>query len=148
MVYIKADDGRILISPRELKLLLKGSFTAFIHILAHIRFYYMADEIWNGRSSLVFEADGEKLAAITLNDGAFNISFAGETFQITDETMNSIVYDRIEKTTPSEQRRPFAQLTMNLNDSNQFACGAAVICALEAVTATKTTIRKAEISAI
>jgi len=49
-----ADDGRIMTPPRELEPLLKGSFPAFYEIIGHIRFFYIADENWNGEASLIF----------------------------------------------------------------------------------------------
>jgi len=61
---IIADDGRILTPPKELEPLLKDAFPAFYKLLGHMRWFYMADEIWDGKSSLVFNADGEHFAAI------------------------------------------------------------------------------------
>lgn len=87
MYHIYADDGRFLTSPKELEPLLKGSFTAFSKILGYIRFFYMADEIWDGKSSLIFNAGGEQLAASMLDDGIFNIHIADEDFRIADETL-------------------------------------------------------------
>jgi len=121
--HIYADDGRILTSPKELEPLLRGSFPAFSKILGHIRFFYMADEIWDGRTSLVFKTIGEPIAAITLDDGTFHISIASEDFHIADENILDTVYDTLKKNAPAEQRRPYEQLTINLNDPNQFSCG-------------------------
>ena len=64
MLNMTADDGRILTPPKELEPLLKGAFPAFYKLLGHMCWFYMADEIWDGNSSLVFNADGEKLSAI------------------------------------------------------------------------------------
>ena len=44
-----ADDGRILTPPKELEPLLKDSFPAFSKLLGHIRFFYNANEIWDGK---------------------------------------------------------------------------------------------------
>ena len=123
MYYIYADDGRILTSPKELEPLLKGSFTAFSKLLGHIRFFYMADEIWDGKSSLIFSAGGEQLAAIMLDDGIFNIHISDEDFRIADETLLDIVFETLKKNIPSERHRPFEQLTVNLNEPNKFLCG-------------------------
>ena len=59
MKHITADDGRILTPPKELKPLLKDAFSAFHKLLGHIRFFYIADEIWDGKTSLVFKTGGE-----------------------------------------------------------------------------------------
>jgi hypothetical protein len=123
MYHIYADDGRILTSPKELEPLLKGSFTAFSKIIGHIRFFYMADEIWDGRSSLIFNAGGKQLAAIAIDDGIFGVHNADEEFRIANETLLDTVYETLMKTVSSERRRPFEQLTLNLNDPNQFPCG-------------------------
>ena len=56
MLHHYADDGRILTPPKELEPMLKDSFPAFSKLLGHIRFFYMADEIWDGKSSLIFDA--------------------------------------------------------------------------------------------
>lgn len=123
MKHIYADDGRILTSPKELEPLLKGAFSAFSKLLGHIRFFYMADEIWDGKSSLVFKTNGEPLAAITLDDDAFYINIVGEDFRIADETMLDAIYEVLNKNATPGQRRPAEQLTVNLNDPNQFPCG-------------------------
>jgi len=66
MFSFHADDGRILTPPKELKPLLKDTFPAFFKTLGHIRFFYVADEIWDGKSSLIFDTRGVQLAAVTL----------------------------------------------------------------------------------
>ena len=123
MYHQYADDGRILTSPKELEPLLKGSFTAFSKTIGHIRFFYMADEIWDGKSSLIFNADGEQLAAITLDDGVFYVHIADKEFQIDDETLLETMFEALKKTVPSGRCRPFEQLTVNLSDLNEFPCG-------------------------
>ncbi len=123
MYHFYADDGRVLTPPKELEPLLKGSFPAFSRILGHIRFFFMADEIWDGRSSLVFSAGSERLAAITLDDGVFSVQIADEEFRIENETSLDRVFGILRETVSSERRRPFEQLTINLNDPNQFPCG-------------------------
>lgn len=123
MLHHYADDGRVLTPPKELEPQLKGSFPAFSKTLGHIRFFYMADEIWDGKSSLVFTAGGEQLAAITLGDGIFHVHIADKDFIIADETILEIVLEALKKTVSSNRRRPSAQLTINLNDPNQFPCG-------------------------
>ncbi|MCL2153814.1 MAG: hypothetical protein FWH57_12870 [Oscillospiraceae bacterium] len=70
MKIVTKDDGRILTPPKELEPLLKSSFNAFSKLLGHIRFFYVVDEIWDGKSSLVFKAGGEQVSAITLENGA------------------------------------------------------------------------------
>jgi hypothetical protein len=79
MFHFFADDGRILTPPQELKPQLNGAFPAFSKLVGHIRFFYMADEIWDGKSSLVFNAEDELLTTITLNDDVFYVQIAGET---------------------------------------------------------------------
>ena len=123
MYHIYADDGRILTSPKELEPLLEGSFPAFSKIVGHIRFFYMVDEIWDGKSSLIFSADGKQLADITLDDSFFKIQIADEIFPIVDELLLDTVFEALTKTAPSAQQRPFEQLTINLDDPNQFPCG-------------------------
>ncbi len=122
MYYFYADDGRILTPPKELEPLLKGSFLAFSNLLGHIRFFYMADEIWDGKSSLIFNANGEQLASITLDDGNFNINIADKDFQIADETFLNIVFETLKSTVALIHHRPFEQLGAS-PDPNMFPCG-------------------------
>jgi len=117
-----ADDGRILTSPRELEPLLKGSFPAFIKTLGHIRFFYLMDEIWDGKSSLAFNAGGEQFIDITLDDGVFYIHIAENKFHIIDETLLGNAFEEIKKTVPIDWHRPFEQLTVN-PDPNVYPCG-------------------------
>jgi len=123
MLHHYADDGRILTPPKELEPLLKGSFPAFSKLLGHIRFFYMADEIWDGKSSLIFNGGGEPLAAIAIDDGVFYIHIANEDFLIADEALLDSVFEILKKTVPIDWHRPFEQLTVNLNDPNQYPCG-------------------------
>jgi hypothetical protein len=123
MLHHYADDGRILTPPKELEPLLKGSFPAFSKLLGHIRFFYMADEIWDGKFSLVFSANSEQLTAITLGDGFFYVHSADEDFRIADETLLETIFEVLKKTVPFGWRRPFEQLTINLNDQNENHCG-------------------------
>jgi hypothetical protein len=119
MYHIYADDGRIITPPKELEPLLKGAFPAFFKMLGHIRFFYMADEIWDGKSSLIFSASGKQIASILLGDGSFNIHIAEEIFRIADESSLSAIFDKLEKTALN-YRRPSEQLTIN---PNGFPCG-------------------------
>jgi hypothetical protein len=116
MFHFYADDGRILTPPKELKPLLKDSFAAFFKLIGHIRFFYVADEIWDGKASIIFIADGEQLAGITLDDGNFHINITNDDFQIFDESTLDIVFEALSKTTTVSQRRPAEQLTVNLNE--------------------------------
>ena len=122
MKHFTTDDGRILTPPTELEPLLKGSFPAFSKLLGHIRFFYLADENWDGKSSLVFNADGEPLTAVTLDDGVFHVHIANDDFRIADETLLDNVFEVLKKTVPIGRHRPFEQLTVNA-DPNVFPCG-------------------------
>ena len=123
MTHIHADDGRILTAPKELSPLLKGAFPAFIKLLGHIRFFYMADEQWDGEASLAFCAGGAELAVIALYDGVFEARVAGNDFRISDESQLDEVFGTLEKTAPSGCRRPFEQLTVNMDDPDENRCG-------------------------
>ncbi|MDR1465277.1 MAG: hypothetical protein LBJ11_08275 [Oscillospiraceae bacterium] len=123
MKHIYAADGRILTSPKELETLLKGAFLAFSQLLGHIRFFYVADEIWDGKSSLVFKTNGEPFMAVELDDGAFYINVAGENFPIADEGLLETAYEAIKKNATPNQCRPADQLTVNLSGPNAFHCG-------------------------
>jgi len=112
MLHHYADDGRILTPPTELEPLLKGSFPAFSKLLGHIRFHYMADEIWDGNASLRFSADGEQLAEVTLSDGAFDVHISNENFRVTDESSLGTVFNALEGAPPG-CRRPFEQRTLS-----------------------------------
>ena len=114
-----ADDGRILTPPKELEPLLKGSFPAFSEMIGHIRFFYIADEIWDGKSSLIFNASGGQIASVALDEGIFYVHITDKTFRIVDESSLSAVFDQLEKTC-GNYRRPSEQLTI---DPNGFPCG-------------------------
>jgi len=112
MYHFHADDGRVLTPPKELEPKLNGAFPAFSKLLGHVRFNYVADEIWDGKSSLVFSAGGEQLAAVTLGKGVFDVHIAGENFRIVDETRLDAVYEVLKKL-PAGCRRPFEQRTVD-----------------------------------
>lgn len=122
MLHHYADDGRILTPPKELEPILKGAFPAFSKLLGHIRFFYMADEIWDGKSSLIFDANGMQLTAITLDDGIFHVHIANEDFLIAYEDLLNNVFEILKKSVPIYWHRPFEQLTTN-PDPNVFPCG-------------------------
>ncbi len=123
MYHFYADDGRILTPPQELASLLRGSFPAFSKLLGHIRFFYMADEIWDGKSSLMFKYGNEELAAIALEDGFFIVRIGEGNCQVTGDLTLGIVYENLQATVPDGLRRPTGQLTLSLNDPNQYTCG-------------------------
>ncbi len=123
MYSFYADDGRILTPPRELEPQLRGAFQAFSKLLGHIRFFYMADEIWDGRSSLAFNAGGVTLASVTINNGAFKIHIGKENRKVVDEASLAPVFDILKEAIPPAHRRPLDQLIIPLNDPNQFPCG-------------------------
>ena len=83
MFVFHSDDGRILTPPKELKPLLKSAYPAFFKMLGHIRFFYVADEIWDGKTSLISRASGEQFVAVTLDDGGFYIHIGDNDFQST-----------------------------------------------------------------
>ena len=120
MKHITADDGRILTPPKELEPLLKGAFPAFYKLLGHMRWFYMADENWDGNSSLVFNADGERLAAITLGENYFDVDIADESFRIENETALNDVCGALKKHATDNQCRPHEQLTI---DPDGCLCG-------------------------
>jgi hypothetical protein len=122
MLNVYADDGRILTPPAELEPLLRGSFQAFTKVLGHLRFFYMADEIWDGKTSIIFKADSEQLAAITLDDGLFMIHIGDKETRIMDETALDNIFQALKKTIPIRWHRPYAQLTVN-PDPNVYPCG-------------------------
>lgn len=107
----------------------------------------MVDEIWDGKSSLIFSADGEQLIAVTLGDGVFYVHIANKDFWIADETSLDNVFKALKKTVPICSQRPFEQLTAN-PDPNVFPAVIGAICALEAKNMMKTIWRKAIISLI
>lgn len=123
MLHHYADDGRIMTPPKELEPLLKGSFSAFSKLIGHIRLFYMADEIWDGKSSLVFSTDGEQLTDIVLEDGAFDVHITDKDFRIVGETLLDAIFEKLKETVHLRWHRPFEQLTMNMDDSTKFPCG-------------------------
>ena len=121
MYSFYADDGRILTPPKELVSLLKDSFPAFLKVLGHIRFFYMADEIWDGISLLVFKSKDNHLATIMLHNGFFNIHISTKKLRIDDEALIKYVFE-ILKQANTPFLRPLEQRTAH-PDPNVFACG-------------------------
>lgn len=117
MFHFHADDGRILTPPKELKPLLKDSFAAFYKLIGHIRFFYLADEIWDGKASLVFNTNGEQLTSITLDDGKFYINIADDDFHISDDSDLNVVFETLNRAATVNQHRPAEQLNVNLDES-------------------------------
>ena len=113
---VYSNDGRILTPPKELKPLLQGAFPAFYKLLGHIRFFYVADEIWDGQTSLVFQTGGEPLAAIALDSGAFHLRIAGKKFRIVDSHALDGVFEALKNNATPGQRRPKEQLDVDLNE--------------------------------
>jgi len=120
MKHITADDGRVLTPPKELEPLLKGAYPAFYKLLGHMRWFYVADEVWDGKSSLVFNADSKQLAVITLDEGSFNIEVADEGFRIENETALDDIFGALKKYATVNQCRPHEQLTI---DPDGCPCG-------------------------
>jgi len=116
MFHFHANDGRILTPPKELEPMLRGAFPAFFNLLGHIRFFYVADEIWDGESSLIFKACGETLAEITLVEGEFCVEIAGEIYRIADEIAVDSVYNALNKAASLGLRRPREQLIVDLSE--------------------------------
>jgi len=112
MYHFHADDGRILTPPIKLEPKLKGAFPAFSKLLGHVRFNYVADEIWDGKSSLVFSAGSEQMASITLEKKAFCVHIADEHFRLVDETLLETVFEALKKAPPG-CHRPFEQRTID-----------------------------------
>ena len=115
MKHFTTDDGRILTSPKELEPLLKGSFPAFFNLLGHIRFFYVADEIWDGKDSLIFNYNDRQLAAITLGDSTFDICIGNNVRHVFDETDLNDVYNALKEAVPF-YRRPKDQLDVDLDE--------------------------------
>ena len=113
MKHFTADDGRILTPPKELAPLLKSAFPTFYKFLGHMRFFYMADEIWDGKSVLVFNASGKQLTVITLGDGFFDIQIADESFQIDTKAILHDVFEALKRHSTANQLRPHEQLTID-----------------------------------
>ena len=123
MKHHYADDGRILTPPSELEPQLRKAFPAFIILLGHIRFFYIADELWDGESLLTFIADDDHLADVTFQRDAFRVYIANEDFLITDESMLDTIILALKKNVPPSQTRPVEQRTVNLNDPDEYHCG-------------------------
>ena len=123
MLHHYADDGRVMTPPGELEPLLKDAFPVFIKLIGHIRLFYVADEVWDGKVSLVFVAEGEPLAEITLGEGAFDVCIVGRSFAMVREALLDDVFAKLKETVPVGVRRPFEQLTMNMEDPTKFPCG-------------------------
>ncbi len=122
MKHFTADDGRNLTPPTELEPLLKDAYTAFIKLLGHIRFFYMADEIWDGKSSLVFNNGNQRLLSIALDDGFSHIHIADKVFEVFGESMLDNVFEVLNKNSPDDCHRPSEQLSVN-PDPAVFPCG-------------------------
>ena len=116
MFYFYTDDGRILTPPKELKPLLKDSFTAFFKLIGHIRFFYVADEIWDGKAFIAFKSSDRQLAAITLGNGSFDISIGDSIVHMTDEDALGTVFELLKTAATDNQRRPMEQLNADLNE--------------------------------
>jgi len=116
MFSFYSNDGRILTPPKELKPLLKESYPAFFKLIGHIRFFYIADEIWDGKSTIIFNAYGKELALITLEDSAFYNNIGDEKFHIKDESLLINIFDVLKKTALPKQNRPLEQLSVDLNE--------------------------------
>ena len=115
MLSFIANDGRILTPPKELEPQLKGAYPAFYRLLGHIRFFYVADEIWNGKSSLVFKSADEDIAEITISDGAFHIKTSGGDYSVADVSALGSLFDALSKSSP-RFRRPREQLDVDLSE--------------------------------
>ena len=115
-----ADDGRILTPPKEMKPLLKDTYPAFYKLLGHIRFFYVVDEIWDGKNSLVFTSSDGELAAINLSDGAFNATVGENSFDFDSQTASESILENVfmtlRQTATANQRRPQDQLDVDLDE--------------------------------
>ena len=145
MKHIKADDGRILTPPSELEPLLKDAFPAFYELLGHMRWFYMVDESWDGNSSLVFNADGRRLAALILGDSYFDIEIANESFRVESKTELDDIFDALK----NARLLISAALTSSLQSTRTDAPAVGgVIYALEVKSATQRTSPQAKTSVI
>ena len=148
MEQITADDGRFLTPPKEMEPILKGAYPVFYELLGHMRWFYLADEIWDGKSSIIFNANGEHLAVLTLGDGYFTFQVADicfhvadtgfrvadissrvadNSFRVTDICFRAVnksvlndIFVAINKHATDNQRRPDGQLTI---DPDGCPCG-------------------------
>ena len=116
MKHIVLNDGRILTPPKELQPMLKGAYSAFFKTLAHIRFFYVVNEVWDRKKSLIFNLSGEQLAALTIDDNAFHINITEDVFRIVDESVLKDVFKKLRKAATPNQCRPIEQLTVDLNE--------------------------------
>ena len=116
MFSFHADDGRILTPPKELKPLLKDAYSVFYILLGHIRFFYVVDEIWNGKDFVVFKTAEDVLASIKLHEASFCITIATETFNVMDESLFNIICVTLTKTASANLRRPLEQLSVDLDE--------------------------------
>jgi len=116
MTILKTNDGRMLTPPKTLEPILKSAFSAFYKMIGHIRFFYTADEIWDGKAELIYEANGKELAAVTIDNGFFNICIANNNFKVTEDASLDAVYKALKNTATSNQRRPQEQLDANLDE--------------------------------
>jgi hypothetical protein len=114
-----ADDGRILTPPKELEPLLKGAFPAFTQLLSHIRFFYIADEAWDGIASFALHMGGKPIAEITLADGAFDIRIEKHSTRVLDDSVLDTLFAELE-TIAAAHRRPAESLAIN---ADGFPCG-------------------------
>jgi hypothetical protein len=116
MRYSYSQDGRFLTPPKELKPIIKDAFPAFYKLLGHIRFFYMVDEIWDGKSILRFTANDKQLAEVVFEDGVFSMNIANNTYQVIDETLLPKIFNALNKNAATNQMRPAEQLTANLDE--------------------------------
>jgi len=116
MLKSHTGDGRILTPPKKLEPKLKDSFPAFYKMIGHIRFFYVADEIWDGKASLVYKTCSEILAEVKICDGFFTVRIAKDDFRIADEIPLGNVYEALNKSAAPSQRRPQDQLIANLDE--------------------------------
>ena len=118
-----AEDGRTMTPPTELKPLLGGAFAAFSKLLGHVRWRYIADEIWDGASLLGFCANGEPLLTIVLGNGVFDVHIDERRFPVENETALDAIFGALETAVRPEWRRPIEQRIMNTDDPTKFPCG-------------------------
>ncbi|MDR2569519.1 MAG: hypothetical protein LBD23_04355 [Oscillospiraceae bacterium] len=64
MSVLYATNGRVLTLPKQLKPILKDVDPVFFELLGYIRFFYVADEIWDEKASLIFKTDNDILADV------------------------------------------------------------------------------------
>ena len=81
------------------------------------------DEIWDGKRSLIFNASGDRIASVMLDDDVFDVHIADKDFRVDDETLLNAIFKTLKGTVPLERHRPFEQLTMKMDDPTKFPCG-------------------------